>query len=421
MHESVYPSPVTAATQADARRCNAAYLDHAATTPIRPAALAALATNAAVVGNPSSLHTSGRLSRRLVEEARESVAADLGVRPNDVVFTSGGTEADNLAIKGLYWASQGDDPLRRLLVVSPTEHHAVLDAVEWLVDQQGAQVVWIPVDSHGRVDVVWLSEFVAKHQASIALICVMWANNETGTIQPIAEVALLAQAHGIPLHCDAVQAAPWLAGPGSWLVGPSAVAVSGHKFGAPVGVGALVLNAATPQPLTHGGGQEIDVRSGTVATALITSFAAALAEATATRTQTSARVSALTQSLRDQVLAAVPDAVVQAATGAALPSISSVAFPGAKSDSLLMLLDAAGVACSAGSACTAGVPRPSHVLAAMGVGEDQSTSSLRFSLGWDSTQDDVDVLVAALPGAVQRSRNATSRSRRAAAAVQVSQ
>ncbi|NQU36142.1 MAG: cysteine desulfurase [Actinobacteria bacterium] len=396
-----------------------AYLDHAATTPVRPVALKAWAQSAARVGNPSSLHNAGRASRRVVEEARESIAANLGVRPNDVVFTSGGTEADNIAIKGLYWQAIAENPARSTLVVSPVEHHAVLDAVEWLVNHQGASVVWIPVDNQGLLDLTWLDEYLTVNARNVALVAAMWANNETGVITPIDAVAALCAQHSVPLHCDAVQGVAWLPGPGSWLVGPTALAISGHKFGAPVGVGALVLNGVTPEPLTHGGGQEIDVRSGTVATALISSMAAALDESTRNRTADVDRLAGLTHELRAALVMAVPDVVLNTADTRQLPTITSASFPGCKADSLLMLLDAANVACSAGSACTAGVPRPSHVLAAMGLSDDRATSSLRFSLGWDSRSADISALAAALPAAVARSRQATSRTARTRTKVQV--
>jgi cysteine desulfurase len=395
-----------------------AYLDHAATTPIRPAALAVWAENAARVGNPSSLHNAGRASRRVVEEARESIAANLGVRPNDVVFTSGGTEADNIAIKGLYWRAIAQNPLKSTLVVSPTEHHAVLDAVEWLVTNQGASVIWLPVDSQGLVDLGWLTDYLAANAKSVALVAAMWANNETGVISPIEDLAALCAEYGVALHCDAVQGAAWLPGPGSWLRGPTALAISGHKFGAPVGVGALVLNGVTPEPLTHGGGQEIDVRSGTVATALIASMAAALDESFRDQNADTARLADLTRELAAALLTAVPDAVLNITDAQRLPTITSASFPGCKADSLLMLLDAANVACSAGSACTAGVPRPSHVLAAMGLSDDRATSSLRFSLGWDSCSADIAALTSALPAAVARSRQATSRTAESKAKVQ---
>lgn len=395
-----------------------AYLDHAATTPIRPTALAAWAENAARVGNPSSLHNAGRASRRVVEEARESIAANLGVRPNDVVFTSGGTEADNIAIKGLYWRAVAENPSKSTLLVSPTEHHAVLDAVEWLVASQGASVVWIPVDAQGLLDLVWLADYLAANAKDVALVAAMWANNETGVVSPIEAVATLCAEYGVALHCDAVQGAAWLPGPGSWLSGPTALAISGHKFGAPVGIGALVLNGVTPEPLTHGGGQEIDVRSGTVATALIASMAAALDESARNQVADVDRLSDLNHELAASVSAAVPDVVFNIADAQRLPTITSVSFPGCNADSLLMLLDAANVACSAGSACTAGVPRPSHVLAAMGLSDDRATGSLRFSLGWDSSSADVAALTSALPAVVARSRQATSRTAESRAKVQ---
>ena len=383
-----------------------AYLDHAATTAMRPVALDVLANQAAELGNPSSLHAAGRHSRRIVEESRESLAAGLGVRPNDVVFTSGGTEADNLAIKGLYWAATAADPARRTLVVSAIEHHAVLDAVTWLVDHEGARVEWIPTGRDGVVDVQWLQDYLGRNAREVALCTVMWVNNETGVIQPVADVAAACELTGVPFHCDGVQAAAWLAPTTPWRNSKSSLAISAHKFGGPVGIGALVVNGVTPVPLQHGGGQEIDVRSGTIATALAASAAAAFVEAVSQRSVERDRILGLRDELTRQVREIAPDAVMVGADAQRVPNIASVTFPGCQADALLMLLDAAGVACSAGSACTAGVPRPSHVLLAMGVPPEQAQGTLRFSFGWDSSEADVAALVSALPGALDRARTA---------------
>lgn len=382
------------------------YLDHAATTAIRPAALEVLTQQAAELGNPSSLHASGRQSRRIVEESRESIAEGLGVRPNDVVFTSGGTEADNLAIKGLYWSATSADPARRTLVVSAIEHHAVLDAVEWLVEHEGARVVWIPADRDGQTDSEWLRNHLAKNAHEVALCAVMWANNETGAIQPIESISAICAQYGIPFHCDGVQAAAWFAPSDVWRTPRSSLAISAHKFGGPVGVGALIVNGVTPQPLLHGGGQEIDIRSGTVATALIASAAAAFSEAIAQRDVEAAHCLALTEQLVSGVMAISPDATLVAEASPRLPTIGAISFPGCQADALLLLLDAVGVSCSAGSACTAGVPRPSHVLLAMGVPADQAQSTLRFSVGWNSQRGDIDAVVAALPAVLERARHA---------------
>ncbi|SDS35289.1 cysteine desulfurase family protein [Jiangella sp. DSM 45060] len=380
------------------------YLDHAATTPVLPEVIDVVAAAMATLGNPSSLHASGRHARKLVEEARESVAAGLGARPSEVVFTSGGTEADNLAVKGLYWARRAADPRRVRILASAVEHHAVLDTVDWLAAEQGAKVEWLPVDATGRLDVDALRRVVAADPESVALITVMWANNEVGTVQPVGEVAAVAHEHAIPVHSDAVQAV------GALPVhfgdsGLDAMTVSGHKAGAPVGVGALLLRReADVVPVLHGGGQERDVRSGTLDAPAVTGLAAALRS---TLTDVPARASALA-GLRERlvggVLAAVPGAVLNGDPAHTLPGIAHFSFPGCEGDALLLLLDAAGIDCSTGSACTAGVPEPSHVLLAMGAPHERARGSLRFSLGHTSTTADVDALVSAIGPAVERAR-----------------
>lgn len=383
------------------------YLDHAATTTLAPEALAALTRELARTGNPSSLHGSGRRARRAVEDAREALAAAAGAHPSEVIFTSGGTEADNLAVKGLYWARHAENPARTRILCSAVEHHAVLDTVEWLERHEGAGVTWLPVDADGVVDLAVLEAELARDPASIALVTVMWANNEVGSIQPIAEIVGLAHRAGVPVHSDAVQAF------GSVPVdfrasGLDAMSISGHKIGGPVGVGALMLGRAVKlTPVQHGGGQERDVRSGTLDTASIAAFAAAAESVTANLPVEAARLAALRDRLIDGVLAAVPDAVLRGAPGAGrLPGNAHFTFPGCEGDSLLFLLDLAGVESSTGSACTAGVPRPSHVLLAMGLDEDTARGAQRFSLGHTSTEADVDALLAALPGAYARARQA---------------
>jgi cysteine desulfurase len=390
-----------------------AYLDHAATTPMLPLAVAAMVEELAQAGNASSLHTSGRRARRVVEEAREQLAAALGAGPSEVVFTGGGTEADNLAVKGLYWARTAADPARRRIVAGATEHHAVLDAVEWLVQHDGAEAVWLPVDSAGRIDLGALEAELSADPDSIALVTVMWANNEVGTVQPIAEVVALAHAHGIPVHTDAVQAAGQL--PVDFTaVAVDALTVSGHKLGGPVSVGALLARRGLDLvPLIHGGGQERGIRSGTLDSAAIKAFAIAADHAVGARPAETARVAALRDRLIEAVLREVPDAVLRgAATGGPadhlrrLPGNAHFTFPGCEGDSLLYLLDARGVECSTGSACQAGVPQPSHVLLAMGVPEPVARGALRFSLGHTSTDRDVEALADAIGPAVQRARGA---------------
>jgi cysteine desulfurase len=383
------------------------YLDHAATTPLAPEALAALTRELARTGNPSSLHSSGRRARRSVEDARETIAAAAGGHPSEVIFTSGGTESDNLAVKGLYWSRSGEHPGRRRILCSAVEHHAVLDTVEWLERHEGADVTWLPVDGDGVVDLAALKSELAREPDTIALVTVMWANNEVGSIQPVREIVELAHAAGVPVHSDAVQAF------GSLPVdfrssGLDAMSISGHKIGGPVGVGALLLGRAVKlTPVQHGGGQERDVRSGTLDTASIAAFAAAAEAAKARLATESARISALRDRLIDGVRQRVPEAVLRGAPGAGrLPGNAHFTFPGCEGDSLLFLLDLAGVESSTGSACTAGVPRPSHVLLAMGLDEERARGAQRFTLGHASTEADVDALLAALPDAYLRARQA---------------
>ena len=384
-----------------------AYLDHAATTPMLPEAAEAVAAALLDTGNPSSLHAAGRKARRVVEESRERVAAAIGAKPYEVVFTGGGTESDNLAIKGIYWARRAADPRRRRVLASAVEHHAVVDSVEWLARHEGAEVSWLPVDRHGRVHPDTLR--AALHDGgpeTVALVSVMWANNEVGTVQPVAALAAVAAEHGVPFHTDAVQAVgvlPVDAG----AVGVDALTLTGHKLGGPVGAGALVLGRDVDcAPLLHGGGQEREVRSGTLNTAAIVGLAVATETAVAARPETTTRVAALRDELVAGVLAAVPDAVLSGDPVDRLPGNAHFAFPGCEGDSLLMLLDARGVQCSTGSACSAGVAQPSHVLVAMGLDPEHARGSLRFSLGHSSGRADVAALLDALPGAVERSRRA---------------
>ena len=387
------------------------YLDHAATTPMLPEAIEAMAAQMATVGNASSLHTAGRAGRRVVEESRETVAQALGARPSEVLFTSGGTESDNLAVKGLFWARRDADPRRVRLLVSTVEHHAVLDCVDFLEAHEGAKVTWLEVDHVGRVHPETVRAAIEADPDSVALVSVMWANNEVGTVQPIAEIAAVAHEFGIPVHSDAVQA-----------VGQVEVdfarsrldlmSVSGHKVGGPQGVGALLARRdVTLVPLSHGGGQERQLRSGTLDTPAIRGFAVAMQHATANMAAVAERLIAL----RDKLIRGAQDAGfgVQA-TGdwepgdgiRRLPGNAHLLVPGCDGDSLLYLLDAAGVECSTGSACQAGVPQPSHVLLAMGMPEQQARGALRLTLGHTSTAADVEAFLAALPAAVERAQRA---------------
>ena len=380
------------------------YLDHAATTPMFGEAIAAMTAELAELGNPSSLHNAGRRARRVVEESREQIAEAYGARPSEVVFTSGGTEADNLAVKGLYWARRAGRPRRRKVLITAIEHHAVLDSAQWLASHEEAEVRWLPVDRAGRLSPDTLAAAIAPDPGSVAMVSVMWANNEVGTIQPIAELAAVAHQHQIPFHTDAVQAAGQV--PVSFAAsGVDALTITGHKIGGPVGAGALLLGRGIePVPVMHGGGQERDVRSGTLDAPAIAAFAAAAQIAVKRRDEESVRLAALRDELIRRVLAAVPDAILNGARPGPgrLPGNAHFSFPGCEGDALLMLLDAKGIACSTGSACTAGVAQPSHVLLAMGADEARARGSLRFSLGSTSTLADVAALGSVIGEVVER-------------------
>ena len=387
------------------------YLDHAATTPMLPVAIEAMTSHFAEVGNASSLHASGRRARRVVEESRETIAQALNCRPGEVVFTSGGTEADNLAVKGIYWSRHDEDPRRTRILSTAVEHHAVLDPLQWLTEHEGAEVELLPVDDRGRLVVDALRQAVERDPGSVALVSVMWANNEVGTLQPVEEVVRVTAPHGIPVHTDAVQAI------GSVAVdfaasGVDALTLTGHKVGGPYGVGALVVGReVSVTPLGHGGGQERDIRSGTLDAPGIAALAAAVEAAVKGRCEHAAHLRALRDDLVRRVIEAVPDAHLHGAPldgtePGRLPGNAHIGFPGCEGDSLLMLLDARGIECSTGSACSAGVPQPSHVLLAMGCDAEQARHSLRFSFGHTSTQADVDAVVEAIVPVVERARAA---------------
>jgi cysteine desulfurase len=330
----------------------------------------------------------------------------LGARPSEVIFTAGGTESDNLAVKGIYWARRDADPRRRRIITTPIEHHAVLDAVEWLVEHEDAEVTWLPVGPDGSVAPASLRDALGEHD-DVALMTIMWANNEVGTILPIAELAAIAAEFDVPIHSDAIQAVGQI--PVDFAaVGLSAMSVTAHKFGGPTGVGALLLRRDTAcMPLLHGGGQERDVRSGTPDVAGVVAMAAAAKVAIEGLEVNSARISALRDRLVDEVMSAIDDVDVNGAgDDARLPGNAHFTFRGCEGDALLMLLDAKGIECSTGSACTAGVAQPSHVLLAMGVDAADSRGSLRMSLGHTSTGADIDAVLAVLPAAVERARQA---------------
>lgn len=395
------------------------YLDHAATTPVRPESVAALTRALQRVGNPSSTHAAGRAARDLVEDARERVAIALDCEPAELIFTSGGTEADNLAVSGLGLGRRRLDPGRGQVVVSAVEHPAVLEAAQALAGAPGTDDVcpyWLaPVTAEGLVDVPALAGHLARHGRSTALISVMRVNNETGVVQPVDEIVELARRHGAWVHSDAVQAVGHV--PVSFRAsGLDAMSVSGHKLGSPVGIGALVARRELSiAPVEHGGGQERGVRSGTVNAAGAAAFAAALESAVGQREEEARRLCGLRDRLASEVIRAVPGAEF---TGPGLdrrevrsPHVAHLTFAGCESEALLFGLDMAGVRASSGSACQAGVEDASHVLLAMGLDETTARSAVRFTFGWTSTEDDVDTVLAVLPGVVERAR-AAARARR---------
>jgi cysteine desulfurase len=386
------------------------YLDHAATTPVSPGAIEAYLSATTAVGNPSSIHAAGQAAKRMLEEAREQVAATVGCDPIEVVFTSGGTESINLGIKGLYW-QQNENRTHERIIVPGGEHHATIDTVEWLERYEGAVIQWLPLDKDGAVRRDALEGALAEDPGSIALVSTIWANNEVGTVQPIEEIAALTARAGVPLHIDAVSAYGHLpvnfgalrSTAGNAARGLVALSVSAHKIGGPVGVGALVLSRhANIVPLIHGGGQQRQVRSGTQDVAAAVAFAYAAREATDALDVEPRRLAQLRDHLIAGVRSVVPDAVLngpEPASGHRLVSNVHFSFPGCEGDSLLFLLDAAGVAVSTGSACQAGIPEPSHVLRAMGRDEASSRGALRITLGRTSTAADVDAFLSALPAA----------------------
>lgn len=378
------------------------YLDHAATSPLRPAAREAWLEASQRVGNPSSLHASGRSARGLAEDARERLAAALGAHPTEVIFTSGGTEADNLAILGGFFKRRAADPALTAVVTSAVEHHAALDPARWLAREQGAETLELPVDAHARVEVDALRDALAERAERTALVSVQWVNNEVGTVQPLAEVVEVAASRGIPVHADAVQGIGHL--PFDFAAsGLATAAASAHKVGGPVGVGVLLARRdAQLAPVSHGGGQERRLRSGTVDAAGAWAFAVALDDALAAREAEAERMSGLVHRLGEAIKGAASGATVHGGGPGQAPHILHAIIPGAPGESLLTALDLAGIDASPGAACTAGVIEPSHVVEAMGYGPVLASQTLRLSVGWSTTEADVDAAVVALPAAIER-------------------
>jgi len=378
------------------------YLDHAATSPLRPAVLEAYTAALPLVGNPSSIHGPGQAARELLERGRDRVAASLGADPVEVVLTGGGTEAVNLGIKGLYWHRK-----RARIIVPLAEHHATIDSVEWLAAHEGAVLDWVEVDELGRIRLAALEAALAVGGDEVALVTALWANNEVGTIQPVAEIVAVAARYGVPVHLDAIAA--YGSVPIDFhAVGAAALSVSAHKIGGPVGVGALLLaRSASVEPLLHGGNQQ-RARSGTQDAAGASAFGVAAELATADLAEHAARLATLRDRLVRGIQSTVPDAVLRGDPDPAgrLPGNAHVTFTGCEGDSLLFLLDVAGFSVSTGSACQAGVPEASHVLLAMGLSEPDARGALRFTLGPDTTVAEIDALLAVLPGVVEQARAA---------------
>jgi cysteine desulfurase len=383
------------------------YLDNAATTPISEVALQAFIEQSRQLGNPSSLHTYGRKVRKDVEEAREKLAGLIGCHSSEIIFTGSGTEANNLAIKGAYWHRNQGGKQRNVIVISAFEHHAVLDPARWLEDFEGAELVEIPVTREGFVNLSELRNVVLERHDEIALISIMHSNNEVGTVQSMDDISKIAQEFKIPLHTDAVQSLGKV--PLSFKeLELFAMTISAHKVGGPIGVGALILQKGIDiTPILHGGGQERDIRSGTVNAAGIIAFVAATQSAMRDLESNAVKISGLRKKLVAAIQSEISDATLNGVLeGATLPGIANISFPNTESDALLLLFDAEGIACSTGSACSAGVQEASHVLMAMGLSEKEARSSLRFSLGTGNSDSDIEYLQTCIKRVIDRARAA---------------
>ena len=376
----------------------AIYLDHAATTPMLPAAIDAYSRQMAEIGNASSLHAQGRAVRKAVEESRELIARAAGCDATEIIFTGSGTEANNLAIKGFFWSN----PKKNTIIVSTIEHHAVLDPIEWLAEHDGAKIIYAPVDSRGVINLEALAKIVNENRDEIALIAVMHSNNEVGSLQPISDVVEIAG--DIPVHTDAVQSFGKIVFDFAAL-GVTSATVSAHKLGGPLGVAALILKRGLDiTPLLHGGGQERDIRSSTVNSPGIVSFATAVDQSLMNLRDNYFKVNELATQLRNAIKAGIPTAVFNGSSEESLPGIVNVTFPGTKSETLLVRLDLAGISASQGSACSAGVQRPSHVLLAMGISEDDADATIRFSLGSSSTEEDINTVAKVIADVVEKAK-----------------
>lgn len=381
------------------------YLDHASTTPVRPEALEAmLPFLAEAFGNPSGSHHESRRARRALEDARDQVAAHLGADPGDIVFTASGTEADNLAVIGGYEARSAGATEPPVVVCAAMEHHAVLSSCRALARRAGAELREVASDKEGVVD---LDALAAACTPDVGLVAVMTVNNEIGTVQPLDRVAAIVRRRSprALLHTDAVQAVPWL--DVGTVTGPAdLVAVSAHKFGGPKGVGALVVRgSAAVEPVIHGGGQERDRRSGTHDVAGVVGMAAALEVTVSQRQRTRERIAPLRDRLGDGLVASIAGATETGLREARVPGHLHLRIAGVESEALVVLLDEAGVAASAGAACSSGAVEASHVLLSMGLGPEEAGSGVRFSLGSTTTEADVESALAVVPVAVARLRD----------------
>jgi cysteine desulfurase len=360
------------------------FLDAAATTPVRREVIEAMfpfLTNQ--FGNPSSHHELGELAATALDDARERCAAVLGAHAEELVFTSGGTEADNLALKGIALARQAEDPALNRVLISAVEHPAVVESANYLHRVHGFVVDVVPVDATGLVDPAVFAAMLGT--GGVAVASIMYANNEVGTVQDIPTLARLAQAAGVPLHTDAVQAAGWLPLDVREL-GVDALSISGHKIGAPKGVGLLYVRSGTRyEPLIHGGGQERGARSGTENVAFAVALATAIGLQEAGRSAGVERVTALRESFIEHVLATIPAAVLTGHRTRRLPNVASFCFPGTSGESVLLELERRDIICSSGSACAAGSDEPSAVLSAMGIDRGVAQTALRFSFPADVT------------------------------------
>ena len=382
------------------------YFDNAATTPISGVALAAYEAQIRKTGNPSSLHGFGREVRKDLESARENLATIVGCHSSEGIFTGSGTEADNLAIKGIFWHRNSEDSKRKVIVISGFEHHAVLDPTRWLGENDGAEIIEIPISRSGKLDLEFLQSLVKNRGDEIALISVMHVNNEIGTIQPIKKIVEIADQKSIPVHTDAVQSLGKVKVSFADL-GVFAMTISAHKVGGPVGVGALILKKGIEiTPLLHGGGQERDIRSGTFNAPGIVAFVAAAQAAERDREKNLLQVEKVREAFLKVLTESVSDFWINGETESQIPAIINIGFPGTESDSLLLLFDTEGIACSTGSACSAGVQQPSHVLLALGLSEREARSSLRFSFGPQNSMSEIEYFAACIPKVIERARAA---------------